>query len=586
MFYSFQLEKCFIEKKIVTVSINGTFNYINGSRKPKISIKFDNNTENRRLPLQIASFYLDSNLNKCFIHAECEYELEYLFLGKENYDDISIKFSLIYGGNYIDNFKLDFKEDSLFSDDIYYKINLENRKIAISPQKKLKEYYAFLNKYNPLLIGYNYFLFFMAVLLIPVFAVDAFLAQKGILKRQTLDHNGSSSISVYINQKIGEFSGHGLGRRRFNLWIMGRIYSLMRRRKVRKNQIAFISERREDLTGNFEFIYSKIKDDPAISIVKFLNTKPIKSLNLLEMIDYVTILATSKIILLDDFMPSIHTFDLKEETSLIQLWHAVGAFKTFGFSRIGKIGGPEQSSPNHRSYSRAIVSSNEISKFYAEGFALSEEKVVATGIPRTDIFFNEEYGEKMKSLFYEKYPQLSDKKIILFAPTFRGYGKQDANYPMNTFPLKQIYEGIGNEYGIIIKHHPFIKEKIKVPEEYKDVIINLSQNSEINDLLFISDLVITDYSSIIFETSLLNVPMLFYAYDLDEYIDSRDFYYEYETFVPGKIVFNQKELINAIINQDFEAEKIDKFKDKFFEELDGKSAKRVLNLVYDLLGSI
>jgi len=420
----------------------------------------------------------------------------------------------------------------------------------------------------------------MAVLLIPVFAVDAFLAQKGILKRQTLDYNGSSSITVYINQKIGEFSGHGLGRRRFNLWIMGRIYSLMRRRKVRKNQIAFVSERREDLTGNFEFIYSKIKDDPAISIVKFLNTKPIKSLNLLEMIDYVTILATSKIILLDDFMPSIHTFDLKEETSLIQLWHAVGAFKTFGFSRIGKIGGPEQSSPNHRSYSRAIVSSNEISKFYAEGFALSEEKVVATGIPRTDIFFNEEYKEKMKSLFYEKYPQLSNKKIILFAPTFRGYGKQDANYPMNIFPLKQIYDGIGNEYGIIIKHHPFIKEKIKVPEEYKDVIIDLSQNSEINDLLF------TDYSSIIFETSLLNVPMLFYAYDLDEYIDSRDFYYEYETFVPGKIVFNQKELINAIINQDFEAEKIDKFKDKFFEELDGKSSKRVLNLVYDLLESI
>ena len=360
----------------------------------------------------------------------------------------------------------------------------------------------------------------------------------------------------------------------------------MQRRKVRKNQIAFVSERREDLTGNFEFIYSKIKDDPAISIVKFLNTKPIKSLNLLEMINYVTILSTSKIILLDDFMPSMHTFDLKEETSLIQLWHAVGAFKTFGFSRIGKVGGPEQSSPNHRSYNHAIVSSNEISKFYAEGFGLSEEKVVATGIPRTDIFFNGEYQKKVKSLFYKKYPQLSNKKIILFAPTFRGYGKQDANYPMDIFPLKQIYEGIGNEYAILIKHHPFIKEKMEVPEEYKEVIIDLSQNSEINDLLFISDLVITDYSSIIFESSLLNVPMLFYAYDLDEYIDSRDFYYEYETFVPGKIVFNQKELISAIINHDFETEKIDKFKDKFFEKLDGKSTKRVINLVYDLLGSI
>ena len=146
MFYSFQLEKCFIEKKILTVSINGTFNYINSSRKPKISITFDNNVKNRRLPLKIVSLYLDSNSNKCFIHAECDYELEYLFWGKENYDDISIRFSLIYGGDYIDNLKLDFKDDNLISDDIYYKINLENRKIAISPQKKLKEYYAFLNK--------------------------------------------------------------------------------------------------------------------------------------------------------------------------------------------------------------------------------------------------------------------------------------------------------------------------------------------------------------------------------------------------------------------------------------------------------
>ena len=167
-----------------------------------------------------------------------------------------------------------------------------------------------------------------------------------------------------------------------------------------------------------------------ISIVKFLNTKPIKNLNIFEIIRYVNILSTSKIILLDDFLPSIHTFDLKEETKLIQLWHAVGAFKTFGFTRIGKEGGPEQFSPNHRSYNYAIVSSKEIVKFYAEGFGLSEEKVLVTGIPRTDVFFDNTYKNKVESDFYNKYPQLLNKKILLFAPTFRGEGKYDAHYPL------------------------------------------------------------------------------------------------------------------------------------------------------------
>lgn len=585
MFYSFKLEKFIIEEKILKISINGTFNYISGSRKPKISITWDNGEENRRLPLQITSFYLDSN--KCFIHAECEYELEYLFWNRKNYDNVYVRFSLMYGGNYINNLKFD-SENILFSDDIYYKTLAENEKIVILPQKKLKEYHNLIDKYKPLITIYSYILLTIAILLIPLFAVDAFLAQKRILERSPdikRTHNKLIAALFHINWKIYEFSNHGLGRRRFKLWIMGRLYSLLSQRKVKRNQIAFVSERRDDLTGNFEFIYSKTKDDSSISIVKFLNTKPIKNLSILEMINYVNILSTSKVILLDDFMPSIHTFNLKDETSLIQLWHAVGAFKTFGFSRIGKKGGPQQSSPNHRSYDYAIVSSKEIAKFYSEGFGLSEKKVVATGIPRTDIFFNEKYREKIELSFYKKYPQLSDKKIILFAPTFRGDGKHDAYYPMDLFNLKRIYEGIGKEYAIIIKHHPFITEKMKVPEEYKEVIIDLSENSEINDLLFISNLVITDYSSVVFESSLLNVPMLFYAYDLEEYIDSRDFYYEYETFVPGKIVFNEEQIINAIRDKDFELDKINKFKDKFFDALDGKSTKRVVDLLNTILTS-
>ena len=83
--------------------------------------------------------------------------------------------------------------------------------------------------------------------------------------------------------------------------------------------------------------------------------------------------------------------DIKKDIEVIQLWHACGAFKTFGFSRMGKVGGPSSKSRNHKNYTKAIVSSESIKKNYAEAFGISEDKVVATGVPRTDIFFDEKY---------------------------------------------------------------------------------------------------------------------------------------------------------------------------------------------------
>lgn len=584
MVYLFRLEKFSITEKKLFISISGCSSYHDS--KPKISLIFDNKTENRRMPLKINSFFIDHSHNQYFIHGACEYDLEHIFWNKNNYQNITLRLSLMHGEEYFENLELDFNDEILDSDQVYYEVTRQSDEIIISPKQNLVGYYSLLKKYQHFLTIYSYLLLLVGILLIPFFAVDGFLALKGFSEKSPdFQKNRRPAVNFlfHINWKIYEFSNHGLGRRRFNQWLMGRIYSILKHRKIKENQIAFISERRNDISGNFDPIYHETSKNPEISIVKFLNNKPIKNLNIFEVIEYVNILSTSKIILLDDFLPSIHTFDLKDETKLVQLWHAVGAFKTFGFTRIGKKGGPEQFSPNHRSYDYSIVSSREIVKFYAEGFGLSEEKVLATGIPRTDVFFDNEYKKKVESEFYSKYPNLVNKKILLFAPTFRGDGKQDAHYPIKLFPVNQIYESIGDDWAIIIKQHPFVKGKTEIYPEFEDYILDLSHDSEINDLLFISDLIVTDYSSVIFEASLLNIPMLFYAYDLEEYINSRDFYYEYKTFVPGKIVFNSQEIVSSILNEDFESNKIDEFKGRFFDHLDGMSTERVLNLLYSIL---
>ncbi|MEG0978930.1 MAG: CDP-glycerol glycerophosphotransferase family protein, partial [Oscillospiraceae bacterium] len=238
---------------------------------------------------------------------------------------------------------------------------------------------------------------------------------------------------------------------------------------------------------------------------------------------------------------------------------------------------------HHRCYDYAVVSSENIRRYYSEGFGISLEKVVATGVPRTDIFFDKKYKIQKQAEFYQQYPQLKGKKIMLFAPTFRGNGKLTGSYPVKKFDLKTIYEQTNGEYAIIVKLHPFISDRFTIPKEYKDSIFDFSENSELNDLLFVTDLLVTDYSSVVFEASLLNVPMLFYAFDLNEYIASRDFYCEYKSFLPGKIAYDIPGFLKAVKENDFETEKIEAFRNKFFDEQDGQSAMRVAKLVNEIV---
>ena len=213
----------------------------------------------------------------------------------------------------------------------------------------------------------------------------------------------------------------------------------------------------------------------------------------------------------------------------IQVWHAMGAFKTVGFSRLGKPGGPSPRSLSHRNYTDTIVSAEAIRKNYAEAFKMDIEKVHAVGIPRTDVFFDINYKEKIRKEIFSSYPQLEGKKIVLFAPTFRGNGVRTAHYNYSWISFAKIRESLGEEYVFIIKMHPFISD---MPTEKLDssFFLNLSDSREINDFLFVTDVLITDYSSVIFEASLLNIKTIFFVPDYEEYIASRDFYYPYDEY--------------------------------------------------------
>lgn len=364
-------------------------------------------------------------------------------------------------------------------------------------------------------------------------------------------------------------------RRLFKLFYI--IFSLL---PVNHKKISIGSDSRDDLTGNLYFIYEEIyKQELDVDIKLLLNERIDNKKSVFQLIKTAFHFATSKIILIDDFYPLIYPLNIRSKTELVQAWHAAGAFKTFGFSRLGRPGGPSLHSRNHRNYTQALVSSEGVRSHYAEGFGITVDKVIPTGVPRSDVFFDEGYKKHVRKVLYEKYPMLKEKKVILFAPTFRGNGQGSAYFPFETLELRKLYEELKEEYVFVFKIHPFVKNDFMIPYDMSDFYYDLSEYREINDLLLVTDILITDYSSVCFEFGILNKPMLFFGFDVEQYIKDRDFYYNYFDFIPGPLVKTTEEIIDKIKNEDFELEKIEPFIKYFFGDSLGKSSKIVVDEV-------
>lgn len=601
--YQFTVEQIEVEQSKLSVEVSVTGDFDPQVKNPRIAIIFDNGKQTRRIPILLCS-YDKLEDGSFYLYAKYAYDLRYVFWDEPYNQEIKLYFVLLYGDQEYAHvpfalgseeqmkkrrkstatgvqkpgkdlpYRVDYSEDMT---EIFLKSDMEVYQ-ASKGKKWAKEFAAFL-------FGiWKAIEFCLSILLMPVFFVDACFALTGCIpKKSTIEEDGFIYLLKHIRWRMDNFTSMRIGIYGAKLGGMHLTNWIGRHSRIKKNYVTFLSNRRNDLTGNFEFVYNELKKNPDLQFRFVLSERETKQIKFTDFLRIGYYFGCSKVILVDDFFELMFMMKRRENTFLIQLWHACGAFKTFGYTRLGKEGGQRQDSPNHRNYDYATVSSKEITRFYAEGFGLSLEKVVATGVPRTDVFFDEDYRERVVRRFYERYPKLKDKKILLFAPTFRGNGKNSGFYPVEQFDVNQLYQQLGEEYAIIIKHHPFTKERHKIKKEYADYIIDMSSNSELNDLLFVTDLLITDYSSVVFEASLLNIPMLFYVYDLKQYVATRGFYYEYETFVPGEIVYDFGEIAPVIRKGDFHQEKIDAFKRRFFDGLDGQSSMRTAELIYQCL---
>lgn len=281
------------------------------------------------------------------------------------------------------------------------------------------------------------------------------------------------------------------------------------------------------------------------------------------------LIATSAVIVLDDFYPLIYNCRIRPGVRLVQLWHAAGAFKRVGHSRAGLPGGPTRNSEIHRNYTDAVVSAESVIADYAEAFAIPPERVQAWGTPRSDIFFNHSRVASTRTRVREQFGLADDERFVVYAPTFRGDGQRTAQ-PSPTTQWADVAAELGEGWRVGVRQHPFVGTRT-VPEG----VVDAASVSEMNDVLMAADVLVTDYSSAIFEYSLLRRPIVLFVPDLEEYSDARSFYRPFAAYAVGPVVTDAAELASAIVHATVDDVRLDAFLEEFCGALDGHSSERI-----------
>ncbi|MFV0381359.1 MAG: CDP-glycerol glycerophosphotransferase family protein [Breznakia sp.] len=342
---------------------------------------------------------------------------------------------------------------------------------------------------------------------------------------------------------------------------------------IHKNRITFVSLENDHLAGDF-LLLSRVLERTEVYEIKYILTKYEKSLlgnikYFITIIKQFYVINTSRLVILDYNNYVVSNFK-REGVKVLQLWHATGAIKRFGnaVDRDYAI----------CNYDYVIVNAPYFTNAFAAAFGVKEQQVHITGIPKTDRLFQEQKIKADRKKMYKEFPQLKNKKVILYAPTFRG--RLMKGFKEGYINLDYISEKLSNEYILIYKMHPLLENRII--SKHPNVLC--CNGMSIKRLFSISDYLISDYSAIIFDFSVFCKPMLFYVPDLEEYRQDVGFYVDYETEMPGPLCKHEDEIIQKIENNDFDMDKIVQFKKKFFAYDDGQSTKRVIDLIQQIMG--
>lgn len=336
------------------------------------------------------------------------------------------------------------------------------------------------------------------------------------------------------------------------------IYFFMKLLPVKK-KITYISRQMDSIPVDFAMVRDQfMKDDPTyehVILAKMIHEGITAKIGYcFHMLRQMYHIATSEAVILDTYCIPVSILKQRQSLVVIQMWHALGAFKKFGYSILDQKEGSSSKTAKlmhmHENYTYALTSSQAALPHFAEAFHMKEEDMRIYPLPKTDLLVDESYRKKIIARIDQAYPDLAsaDKKILVYAPTFR---KTDDHLQS---AIKKLIDAIDfDRYILVLKLHPLTELKIDDPR----IIVD----EQFSSLEFFNkaDAIITDYSAVIFEASLLDKPLYFYAFDYDTYIRNRSFYIDYQKTMPGPIRKDAAELMSCIDQEMGDQQKVAEF---------------------------
>lgn len=350
------------------------------------------------------------------------------------------------------------------------------------------------------------------------------------------------------------------------------VYFFLKLFPVNNKKIILLSRQFNEPSIDFEYIKEEfLKRDSNFKVV-VLTKKMEKGLKgllkyYLHLYKQMYHLATTKICIVDTYIIPVSVLKHKKSLKIYQIWHAMGTVKKFGYQTLDKTGGKDKKLSllmnMHKGYTNIICGSDAIKQSLSKAFNYEEDKIISNDLPRIDYLIKEK--QKLKKQIYNTYPKLKNKKNILYVPTFRTY--------KNTKVMELVKNIDHTKYNFILKTHPV--EEIDLPNKEKyeyDKFTSLQ-------LLTIADYVITDYSTISVESTVLNIPLYFYTYDYDKYIEENGLNIDIKEEFPNSVFSQAKDLVMSIENNNYDFKSLKNFKNKYIFSGKGNGTQKMVDFI-------
>ncbi|KOP30978.1 CDP-glycerol glycerophosphotransferase family protein [Exiguobacterium acetylicum] len=288
-------------------------------------------------------------------------------------------------------------------------------------------------------------------------------------------------------------------------------------------------------------------------------------------------LATSRYIFLDNYIGEFSVASTRKHTRRIQLWHAAGTLKQFGLTSSKTRSMSTQAQKRFRrvyqEYGDFIVPGMRCAEQFMIPHDLERSHFKPFGMPRTDYWFDERQRER-KLLELKKRFVKSDRRILLYAPTYR------ENKGMEDQTIQQFEQLAKSGWTILVKLHPTIQALSTDRSPYVHL---LDDTYPINDYLLITDVLVTDYSSIPFESCLLKIPAFLYTPDIDTYRQLPGLINQYPKPLPVRQTERMEQLIEWVMSDAILEEcrqHMQEFQTSWYDQTPGQAVNRIVHHYY------